>query len=134
MESLFGFGKKKKEREEAARKAAEEEERARAEAKKKRDELQRLYDRADIDNQRDTWKKEQEARDARRAYERNRYNEIQGDKPSNTPYKGVNYSGGDYYSEDLDADTRELDELFNLVDVDLDARGFGGSGNDVSVL
>lgn len=133
-EGIFDFGKKKREKEAAAIKAAEEEERARAEAKKKRDELQRLYDRADIDNQRDTWKKEQEERDARRAYERKRYNEIQGDKPSNTPYKGVNYSGGDYYSEDLDADTHELDELFNLVDVDLDARGFGGSGNDVSVL
>ena len=135
-EGLFDFGKKKREKEEAARKVAEEEEKARAEAKKKRDELQRLYDRADVDNQRDTWRQEQEARDARRAYERKRYDEISSSKVSNTGKSGVYYSGGDYYSEDFDADVddRELDELFNLIDVNLDARGFGGSGNDVSVL
>lgn len=96
-EGIFDFGKKKKEKEAAAAKQAEEEKARREANKKKFDELQRAYERADIDNQRDTWKKEQEERDAKRAYERSRYNSIKADKPSNTGYTGVNYSGGDYY-------------------------------------
>ena len=45
---------------------------------------------------------EERQRKNKRDYERSRYNSIKGDTPSNTGYKGINYSGGDYYSESLD--------------------------------
>jgi hypothetical protein len=44
---------------------------------------------------------EERQRKAKRDYERSRYNSIKGDTPSNTGHKGINYSGGDYYSEGL---------------------------------
>lgn len=60
-----------------------------------------------------SWKRyEDSERNAKRDYERSRYNSIKGDKPSNTGYRGVNYSGGDYYES--------LEESVNNVNVETD--------------
>ena len=51
-------------------------------------------------------------RDAERDYKRSLSTSIKGDSPSNTGYRGVSYSGGDYYSE-------KLGEAFNKHRFDL---------------
>jgi hypothetical protein len=100
-EGLFDFGKKKREKEAAAKKAA-----ADAEAKREAEKAaaaKRDADRA-AQYRRDEAEREKRDRELKRQYERDRYNSIKGDTPSNTGYRGINYSGGDYYSEDIDAE------------------------------
>lgn len=93
-EGLFGIKTKKEKEKEAKAKAAKE-------AQKQRDkELKDQEERARQQSVADSWARSDRAkRDAQREYNRSRYNGIKGDKPSNTGYRGVNYSGGDYYSE-----------------------------------
>jgi hypothetical protein len=93
-EGLFGI-KTKKEKEKEARAKAERE------AKKKAD--KENAERIERERQADVvrgWK-EREARERQSTaeYNRSRYNSIKGDKSSNTGYRGVQYSGGDYYTE-----------------------------------
>lgn len=93
-EGLFDFGKKRREAE-AKRQAeweAEQKRREQEEKERRRKEAQR-----EAELQREWERKEREEREMRRAYERRRYDSIQADTPSNTPYRGVNYSGGDYF-------------------------------------
>lgn len=103
-EGLFGIKTKKEKEKEAKAKAAKE-------AQKQRDkELKDQEERARQQSVADSWARRDRAeRDAKAEYNRTRYNGIKGDKPSNTGYRGVNYSGGDYYSEDLK-------ESFKIVD------------------
>ena len=96
-EGLFDFGKKKREKEEARKKAEAD---FQAKLKKDKEDFEKLcreYDRADIDIRRENERQRMDKIAADRAYERQRYNSIKADKPSNTGYTGVNYSGGDYY-------------------------------------
>lgn len=97
QEGIFGIKtKKEKAAEEKARREREEQEEAEREAEERR-ELARQQSTAA------SWARwEKNKREAEREYNRNRYNSIKGDKPSNTGYRGVSYSGGDYYSEDLE--------------------------------
>ena len=97
-EGIFDFGKKKRQKQEAERKRKEQEAQ-RKQAEKERAE-QRERDRgAEIARR---WKeREDRERQAERDYERSRYNSIRADRSSNTGYRGVSYSGGDYYSESL---------------------------------
>ena len=46
-------------------------------------------------------KKDKMQREVDAEYNRKRYNSIKGDTPSNTGHRGINYSGGDYYSENF---------------------------------
>lgn len=104
-EGLFGPSKKQK----AAQKQREEE---RA-AKKREEERQAQIEKERGEQIARDWKaREERERNAKREYERSRYNSIQGDKPSNTGYRGVNYSGGDYYES--------LEESVNNVNVETD--------------
>lgn len=90
-EGIFNFGKKKKLAAEQARREREEREREEQEDAERRErERGARIARG--------WKEyEERERQAKRDYERSRYNSIKGDRPSNTGYRGVNYSGGDYY-------------------------------------
>lgn len=95
-EGIFGI-KTKKEKEKEAKAKAERE------AKKKAD--AEAAERRERERQADVvrdWKEwEDRKRQAKADYNRSRYNSISGDNPSNTGYRGVNYSGGDYYSEGI---------------------------------
>lgn len=96
-EGIFGIKtKKEKDAEAKARADKEAKEKADKEAEEER-ELARQQASADSWARHDANK-----RQAQQDYNRNRYNSIKGDKPSNTGHRGVNYSGGDYYSEDLE--------------------------------
>jgi uncharacterized damage-inducible protein DinB len=94
-EGIFDFGKKKaakKEQEKKAKLAQQQANRdriAKEQEKAERERGQRIAQ---------DWKeREDRERNAKAEYNRSRYNSIKGDKPSNTGYRGVNYSGGDYY-------------------------------------
>jgi hypothetical protein len=105
-EGLFGI-KTKKEKEKEARAKAERE------AKKKAD--KENAERIERERQADVvrgWK-EREARERQSTaeYNRSRYNSIKGDKSSNTGYRGVQYSGGDYYTESKSI-KESIDEKF----------------------
>lgn len=93
-EGIFNFGKKKKQQN--AERARKEQERQRRQTDIEDEEDQRGAQIA-----RDWKEREDRQRQARREYETSRYNSIKGDRSSNTGYRGVNYSGGDYYSESL---------------------------------
>ena len=93
-EGIFNFGKKKKQQD--AERVRKEQERQRRQADLEDEEDQRGAEIAR------GWKEyEDRKRQAGREYETSRYNSIKGDRSSNTGYRGVNYSGGDYYSESL---------------------------------
>lgn len=105
-EGIFNFGKKKKQKAEAERKRKEQEAQ-RKQAEKERAEQDELERGARIARE---WKEyEDNKRRAERDYARSRYNSIKVDRPTNTPYRGISYSGGDYYSESLSGDGK-LDE------------------------
>lgn len=111
-EGIFGFGKKKKLAAEKARKEAEAKKRANAEEAEER-EYARQQAAAD------SWARhDQNKRQAERDYNRSRYNNIKGDKPSNTGYRGVNYSGGDYY-ESLEESIEDLSLTANDTHVEV---------------
>lgn len=128
-EGIFGI-KTKREKEKEAKAKAERE------AKKKADkeDAERIERERQADVARGWKERADRQRQARSEYNRSRYNDIKGDKPSNTGYKGVNYSGGDYY-ESLDSKSSEEDmNEFLDANLNLDAHNFGGSSNKVSVL
>lgn len=118
-EGIFGIKTKKEKEKEAKAKAAKE-------AQKQRDkELKDQEERARQQSVADSWARyDRAARDAKAEYNRNR-DSIKGDKPSNTGYRGVNYSGGDYYSESLTEDVNnvnvETDE--DIINVSTDNNG-----------
>jgi F0F1-type ATP synthase epsilon subunit len=98
-EGIFGFKTKKEKEKEAKAKAEKEAQKQRDKEDAERREKQRQQDVID------SWTRyDKSKRDAEKEYNRNRYNGIKGDKPSNTGYRGVNYSGGDYYSESINED------------------------------
>ena len=97
-EGIFNFGKKKKQKAEAERKRKEQEKRAEKERAEQRERDRGAQIARD-------WKElEDRERQAKRDYERSRYNSIKGSGSSNTGYRGISYSGGDYYSESLSGD------------------------------
>jgi len=95
-EGIFGIKTKKDKEREAKEKAAKE---AKKKADKEEAERREQERQADVARGWGEW--EERKRQAERDYNRRRYDSIRGDKPSNTGYRGVNYSGGDYYSEGL---------------------------------
>ena len=93
-EGLFGIKTKKEKEKEAKAKAEKERQKQRDKVLKDQEERARQQSVAD------SWARNDRAkRDAQAEYNRSRYDGIKGDKPSNTTYRGVNYSGGDYYTE-----------------------------------
>lgn len=97
-EGIFDFGKKKQKAE--VERKRKEQEAQRKQAEKEQDEENEIQRQSDVIA---SWKRHDDSdRQAKRDYERSRYNSIKGDRPSNTGYRGVSYSGGDYYSESLE--------------------------------
>lgn len=90
-EGLFGFGKKKREEEERKRQEAEaklEAERKEAEERERKRQIDVAKSWADYDRRQAEYKRKA------RNYHPSSSNVPE---PSNTPYAGVNYSGGDYF-------------------------------------
>lgn len=86
LEGIFDFGRKKNKS--AAQTSVEPEEEVPAWPEWDEEGAQRIAD----------WKRKDEMdRKMKRAYNNSLMDKIKGDEPSNTPYRGVNYSGGDYY-------------------------------------
>ena len=110
-EGLFDFGKKK-----AAKKEQEKKTKL-AQQQANRDRIAKEQEKADREKgQRiaQGWKEtEDRKKEAEKEYNTNRKNNIKGSKVSNTGKAGVYYSGGDYYSEDLN-------ESVNNVNVETD--------------
>ena len=97
QEGIFGIKTKKEKASEAKRIAEDEDER------KSDEEAEERRERARQQSAIDSWKShDANKKQAELDYNRNRYNSIKGDKSSNTGHRGVSYSGGDYYSEDLE--------------------------------
>ena len=120
-EGLFGIKTKKEKEKEAKAKAQKE-------AQKQRDkELKDREERARQQAVADSWARRDKAeRDAKAEYNRTRYNGIKGDKPSNTGYRGVNYSGGDYYSENLNESIDDVKAIKNLINSWVTGKNDGG--------
>lgn len=90
-EGIFNFGKKKKQAAEKKRQEQEAQRQADEEEAKRQEKARQQFAA-------DSWARNDKAkRDAEKEYNRNRYNGIKADTPSNTGRRGVNYSGGDYY-------------------------------------
>lgn len=122
-EGLFGI-KTKKEKEVDKRNA---EMRAR---------LQKETDKK-IAKQQADWEEEQRQSNARSKevqrqldrYDAAKRNKSSGSSPSNTAYRGVHYSGGDYYSEDL-KESKSISEDINNLSLDTDDTHMEMSSDD----
>ena len=126
-EGLFGIKTKKEKEKEAKAKAQKE-------AQKQRDkELKDQEEKARQQSVADSWARRDKAeRDAKAEYNRTRTT-TQGSKVSNTGKAGVYYSGGDYYSEELN-ESKSIKEDTNDWSLGLSIRfvfGWGGTDNEV---
>ena len=118
-EGIFGIKTKKEKEKEAKAKAAKE-------AQKQRDkELKDQEERARQQSVADSWARSDRAkRDAQREYNRSN-SSSQSSKVSNTGKAGVYYSGGDYYSEDLNESVNNVnvETEDTIVNVSTDENG-----------
>ena len=124
-EGLFGIKTKKEKEKEAKAKAAKE-------AQKQRDkELKDQEERARQQSVADSWARSDRAkRDAQREYNRSN-SSSQSSKVSNTGKAGVYYSGGDYYSEELNESKSIKEDTFGYKSGN---RYYGGLPNDEDIF
>lgn len=120
-EGIFGF-KSRKEKE-AERQARIAKNNADFEAQMKAEEERERAKGARIAQE---WKDiEARKRQTVQAEERAYYNKLKGSNPSNTGHTGVNYSGGDYYSESINESIDDLSMTANGTHLDISEEDSG---------